>query len=84
MVSSDPVCTEMNMHKQYQKPQEVRETVDGQLFGFRHLYVFTMVISVFALLSSLDDANPEERDIHVKQADMKKHLMVTGVDGRPT
>lgn len=72
------------MHKQYQKPQEVWETVDCQLFGLRHLYVFTMVTSVFALLSSLDDTNPEERDIHVKQADMKKHLMVTEVDGRPT
>ncbi|XP_075884241.1 pleckstrin homology domain-containing family S member 1-like isoform X2 [Nelusetta ayraudi] len=33
---------------------------------------------------SLDDVNPEERDITVKQADMKKHLTVTEVDGRPT
>lgn len=53
--------------------------MDCQLFRLRHL-----VISVFALLSSLDDTNQEERDIHVKQADMKKHLMVTEVDRRPT
>lgn len=38
----------------------------------------------FAYLRSLDDVNPEERDIMVKQADMKKHLTVTEVDGRPT
>ncbi|KAI3365243.1 hypothetical protein L3Q82_010336, partial [Scortum barcoo] len=33
-------------------------------------------------LSSLD--SPEERDIKVKQADLKKHLTVTEVDGKPS
>lgn len=37
----------------------------------------------FVFLSSLDTIDPEERDIEVKQADLKKHLTITEVDGKP-
>uniref|UniRef100_A0A3Q3X0I5 PH domain-containing protein n=1 Tax=Mola mola TaxID=94237 RepID=A0A3Q3X0I5_MOLML len=37
----------------------------------------------FVFLSSIDAIIPEERDIEVKQADLKKHLTVTEVDGKP-
>lgn len=33
---------------------------------------------------SLDVFDPEERDIEVKQADLKKHLTITEVDGKPS
>ncbi|XP_053197034.1 pleckstrin homology domain-containing family S member 1-like [Scomber japonicus] len=33
---------------------------------------------------SLDFISPEERDIEVKQADLKKHLTLTEVDGKPS
>ncbi|KAF0025462.1 hypothetical protein F2P81_022343 [Scophthalmus maximus] len=33
---------------------------------------------------SLDHIIPEERDIEVKQADLKKHLTLTEVDGKPS
>nr|XP_046232315.1 pleckstrin homology domain-containing family S member 1-like isoform X2 [Scatophagus argus] len=33
---------------------------------------------------SLDTITPEERDIEVKQADLKKHLRLTEVDGKPS
>lgn len=33
--------------------------------------------------SSLDTITPEERDIEVKQADLKKHLTLTEVEGKP-
>ncbi|CAK6956627.1 pleckstrin homology domain-containing family S member 1-like [Scomber scombrus] len=33
---------------------------------------------------SLDPISPEERDIEVKQADLKKHLTLTEVDGKPS
>ncbi|XP_078135067.1 pleckstrin homology domain-containing family S member 1-like isoform X1 [Sander vitreus] len=33
---------------------------------------------------SLNTITPEERDIKVKQADLKKHLTLTEVDGKPT
>ncbi|XP_042364564.1 pleckstrin homology domain-containing family S member 1-like isoform X2 [Plectropomus leopardus] len=33
---------------------------------------------------SLDIINPEERDLEVKQADLKKHLTLTEVDGKPS
>lgn len=33
---------------------------------------------------SLDAIDPEERDIEVKQADLKKHLTITEVDGKPS
>ncbi|KAM9336901.1 pleckstrin homology domain-containing family S member 1-like [Symphorus nematophorus] len=33
---------------------------------------------------SLDTITPEERDMEIKQADLKKHLTLTEVDGRPT
>ncbi|XP_010740370.3 pleckstrin homology domain-containing family S member 1 [Larimichthys crocea] len=32
---------------------------------------------------SLDTITPEERDIEIKQADVKKHLTLTQVDGKP-
>lgn len=37
----------------------------------------------FVSLSSIDAILPEERDIEVRQADLKKHLTVTEVDGKP-
>lgn len=33
---------------------------------------------------SLDDIPTEERDIEVKRADLKKHLTLMDVDGKPT
>lgn len=33
---------------------------------------------------SIDTVTPEERDLTVRQADMKKHLTLTEVDGKPT
>lgn len=35
------------------------------------------------VISSLDTIIPEERDIEVKQADLKKHLTITEVEGKP-
>ncbi|XP_030019082.1 pleckstrin homology domain-containing family S member 1 isoform X2 [Sphaeramia orbicularis] len=35
-------------------------------------------------MDSLDSSSPEERDIEVKQADLKKHLTLTEVDGKPS
>ncbi|TDG97961.1 hypothetical protein EPR50_G00213760 [Perca flavescens] len=33
---------------------------------------------------SLNNINPQERDLKVKQADLKKHLTLTEVDGKPS
>uniref|UniRef100_A0A8D3DUT2 Pleckstrin homology domain containing S1, tandem duplicate 3 n=1 Tax=Scophthalmus maximus TaxID=52904 RepID=A0A8D3DUT2_SCOMX len=42
------------------------------------------VCSLPFLPPSLDHIIPEERDIEVKQADLKKHLTLTEVDGKPS
>ena len=40
-------------------------------------------MSFFFLFSSLDLSAPEERDFEVKQAELKKHLTLTEIDGKP-
>uniref|UniRef100_A0A665VHD6 PH domain-containing protein n=1 Tax=Echeneis naucrates TaxID=173247 RepID=A0A665VHD6_ECHNA len=40
--------------------------------------------AVVLFLCSLDHITAEERDIEVKQADLKKHLTLTEIDGKPS
>lgn len=38
---------------------------------------------IFLLPPSLDEISTEERDIEVKRADLKKHLTLMDVEGKP-